>query len=136
MEKYSGIHDDHRYENKLTRVWTFCIIAHCNWSLFWTIFSFFLLKYLNIRTKIFKYLNGSRFKYSDNSIFWYCTLTKFMLFPNWTNLLHNLILTMHCWAKKNINDFGQSFFNWLMIYIWHFLWMYADCWRLMFVLYY
>jgi len=80
MEKYSGIHDDHRYENKLTRVWTFCIIAHCNWSLFWTIFSFFLLKYLNIRTKIFKYLNGSRFKYSDNSIFWYCTLKKFMLF--------------------------------------------------------
>jgi len=68
MEKYSGIHDDHRYENKLTRVSTFCFIAHCNWSLFWTIFSFFFLKYLNIRTKIFKYLNGSRFKYSDNSI--------------------------------------------------------------------
>lgn len=54
-------------------------------------------------------------------------------FQIWTNLLHNLILTMHCWAKKNINDFGESFFNWLMIYIWHFLWMYADCWRLMFV---
>ena len=42
--------------------------------------AFFLLKYLNIRTKIFKYSNGSRFKYSDNSIFWYCTLKKFMLF--------------------------------------------------------
>ena len=65
MEKYSGIHDDHRYENKLTRVSTFCIIAHCNLS-FWGYF--FFLKYLNIRTKIFKYLSGSRFKYSDNSI--------------------------------------------------------------------
>ena len=113
------------------------VLLHTATDLFFGQYSaFFLLKYLNIRTKIFKYLNGSRFKYSDNSIFWYCTLTKFMLFPNWTNLLHNLILTMHCWAKKNINDFGESFFNWLMIYIWHFLWMYADCWRLMFVLYY
>jgi len=59
-----------RYENKLTRnVWTFCIIAPLQLNSQLTIFSgFFFLKYLNTRTKIFKYSNGSAFKYSDNSI--------------------------------------------------------------------
>jgi len=44
------------------------VLLHTATDLFWTIFSFFFFKYLNIRTKIFKYLNGLRFKYSDNSI--------------------------------------------------------------------
>jgi hypothetical protein len=62
MEKYSGIHDE-----KLTRVVsTFCIIAHCNW---WSpTDNIQVFEYLNKRTEIFKHLNGSAFKYSDNSI--------------------------------------------------------------------
>ena len=68
MEKYSGIHDDHRYENKLTRVSTFCIIAHCKWGHLLTYDNIQVFEYLNTRTEIFKHLNGSAFKYSDNSI--------------------------------------------------------------------
>jgi len=81
-----------RYENKLTRVvWTFCIIAHCNWIRNWQYFQVF--SFSNIWIQELKYSNIQMVQRSniqiiqleiqiEIQIFWYCTLTKFTLIPN------------------------------------------------------
>ena len=100
MEKYSGIHDE-----KLTRVVsTFCIIAHSvqvvisDWQ--YSVSWIFECKNWNIQT--FKWFSVQIFRYSDQT-FKYLDIVlsqSSCWFQIWTNLLQNLILTMHCWAKR------------------------------------
>jgi len=117
MEKYSGIHNDHRYENKLTRaVSTFCFIAHCNWSVPADNFSGF--SYLNIWIQEVKYSNIQMVQRSniqiiqlEIQIFWYCTLTKFMLIPNLDKLTTQFDFDNALLSKiKNINDFSIGWY--------------------------
>jgi len=68
MEKYSGIHDDHRSVREQTHSQRVNILYYCTTATESATDNIFFLKYLNTRTKIFKYSNGSALKYSDNSI--------------------------------------------------------------------
>jgi len=106
-----------RYENKLTRVvWTFCIIAHCNWIRNWQYFQVF--SFSNIWIQELKYSNIQMVQRSniqiiqleiqiEIQIFWYCTLTKFTRIPNLDKLTTQFDFDNALLSKmKNINEFS------------------------------
>jgi len=134
MEKYSGIHDE-----KLTRVVsTFCIIAHCvqvvisDWQ--YSVSWIFECKNWNIQT--FKWFSVQIFRYSDQT-FKYLDIVlsqSSCWFQIWTNLLHNLILTMH-FEQQEHQWFQRIIFQLADICMWHFLWMYADGYNVCFVIF-
>ena len=125
MEKYFGIH--HRYENKITRVRRFLFILHTTATAdLLTIFRF--PKYLKIGIEIFKYLNNLMFKYSDIWNIWILYSHEIHAYSKFGQTYYR-IWFWQCIVEQK-EDFGESFLNWLMIYVTFSL---NVCWMLMFV---
>jgi len=119
MEKYSGIHDDQTHSRRVKILYYCTLQLICNRQ--YSGFSF--VEYLNTRTKIFKYSNGSAFKYSDNSIR-NSNIFDIVLSQSWSKLTTQSDFDkMHCWAKRTSMISG----NHLSIGWWYICNIFSEC---------